>query len=236
MLRQGRGGLRERQREQRRERILLAAARLFADRGFDQTGIEDIATAAEVSVTTIYNYFNAKRDLLLGLLDKDRQMTAPRVDLILRDPPADAVDAIVSALIAGLENGYDISQKRVWREISAASLRGTRQQRQDFLEVQRVRGGFLVQLLRELKRRGHIAAGVNIDSAARVLTAVSRNCFRLYLMRDEATVADLKRMVTADVRTTVNGLGAAEISPDRQLAVCCGSRRAPLFEGATADF
>jgi AcrR family transcriptional regulator len=54
----------------RRAQILDAAARVFAERGFHRTTIRDVAKAAGVADGTIYNYFENKTALLLGILDR----------------------------------------------------------------------------------------------------------------------------------------------------------------------
>ncbi|PRX98915.1 TetR/AcrR family transcriptional regulator [Allonocardiopsis opalescens] len=59
------GGLRERKKQQTRQRIYDVATGLFVDRGFDRVTIAEVAAAAEVSVNTLYNYFPAKEDLVL---------------------------------------------------------------------------------------------------------------------------------------------------------------------------
>jgi AcrR family transcriptional regulator len=48
-----------------RETIRKNALRLFLERGFDETTISDIASAAEVSPMTIFRYFPTKEDLVL---------------------------------------------------------------------------------------------------------------------------------------------------------------------------
>jgi AcrR family transcriptional regulator len=58
-------GLRERKKQQTRERITRAALRLFAERGYDETTLADIAEAAEVAPRTIFAYFDGKDDILL---------------------------------------------------------------------------------------------------------------------------------------------------------------------------
>jgi AcrR family transcriptional regulator len=54
----------------RRGQILDAAAEIFAERGFHRTTIRDVAKAAGVADGTIYNYFENKTALLLGILDR----------------------------------------------------------------------------------------------------------------------------------------------------------------------
>ncbi|MFE9773669.1 TetR/AcrR family transcriptional regulator [Streptomyces sp. NPDC005931] len=52
-----------------RQRMLDAAARLFTERGWTRTTVEDVARAAEVGVQTVYFTFGTKRALLKELLD-----------------------------------------------------------------------------------------------------------------------------------------------------------------------
>lgn len=54
----------------RRAQILDAAAQVFAERGFHRTTIRDVAKAAGIADGTIYNYFENKTALLLGVLDR----------------------------------------------------------------------------------------------------------------------------------------------------------------------
>jgi AcrR family transcriptional regulator len=59
-------GLRERKKRQTRETIAAAAAALFAARGYDEVTMVEVATAADVSEKTLYNYFPSKELLVIG--------------------------------------------------------------------------------------------------------------------------------------------------------------------------
>jgi AcrR family transcriptional regulator len=59
-------GLRERKKQQTRETIARVALALFAERGYDETTLADIAEAANVAPRTIFAYFDSKEDILLG--------------------------------------------------------------------------------------------------------------------------------------------------------------------------
>lgn len=54
----------------RREQILDAATTVFAEKGFHRATIKEVARAAGVADGTIYNYFENKAALLLGLLER----------------------------------------------------------------------------------------------------------------------------------------------------------------------
>lgn len=60
----------EKRMAQRRQQILNAAAKIFAEKGFQKATTREIADVAEISEGTIYNYFENKDDLLLGLIDR----------------------------------------------------------------------------------------------------------------------------------------------------------------------
>ena len=53
-------GLRERKKARTRQVIADAAARLFAQRGYEQVAVSDVAREAEVSEQTVYNYFRPR--------------------------------------------------------------------------------------------------------------------------------------------------------------------------------
>jgi AcrR family transcriptional regulator len=56
-------GLRERKKAQTRLAISNVATELFIERGFDDVTVAEVAAAANVSVATIFNYFETKEEL-----------------------------------------------------------------------------------------------------------------------------------------------------------------------------
>jgi TetR/AcrR family fatty acid metabolism transcriptional regulator len=62
-------GKRERERDDKRARILEAAIQAFSRDGYHQTRISDIAKAANVADGTVYLYFDGKKDLLSRIFE-----------------------------------------------------------------------------------------------------------------------------------------------------------------------
>jgi AcrR family transcriptional regulator len=58
----------QRERRQHREEILSAALGLFADKGYHDVSMHEIADAAEFATGTLYNFFRSKEDLFFELL------------------------------------------------------------------------------------------------------------------------------------------------------------------------
>src|ERR687896_1577847 len=59
-------------RERRRLVIVEAAGRLFGDRGYDGTRLDDVAAAAGVTKPILYRHFASKQALYLALLERHR--------------------------------------------------------------------------------------------------------------------------------------------------------------------
>ncbi len=81
----------------RRNQILEAAAKVFAEKGFHPTTIKDIAREAGIADGTIYNYFESKTALLLGILDLMTESAKKDLDFS-KFPPADFRSFLVAYL------------------------------------------------------------------------------------------------------------------------------------------
>ena len=78
-----------------RERLLRAAADVFAERGYDGTRVADIAAAAGVSNGAMYAHFASKADLLVAALRAHgRRLLA---DLFSTDPGRPVADLLLAA-------------------------------------------------------------------------------------------------------------------------------------------
>jgi AcrR family transcriptional regulator len=98
-------GLRARKKRLTREAIFAAADRLFAERGFENVTVAEIADAANVSVKTVFTYVNAKEELIFRhqtVLDAVVQAVASR--RLGQTPLVAAAQALLAAVNETDEN------------------------------------------------------------------------------------------------------------------------------------
>jgi AcrR family transcriptional regulator len=80
-------------REETREQVLAAAARMFAARGFHATSLDAIAEEAGFSRGAVYYNFADKEELFLELLDRRCAERAQDLRAVFADTPEDDVAA-----------------------------------------------------------------------------------------------------------------------------------------------
>jgi AcrR family transcriptional regulator len=88
-------GLRERKKRATRDAIAVAARRLFAQRGFDDVTVGEVAVAADVSEKTVFNHFATKEDLAFAGREEG---IAQFVAAITQRPPGTSVLEVFRAL------------------------------------------------------------------------------------------------------------------------------------------
>ncbi len=89
-------GLRERKRQQTRQDLISAAMRLFEERGYEQTTVAEIASAAAVSTKTFFNYFASKDEVLFPHLS--HRIDAAVATIEQRGPDDQMADVLVAAM------------------------------------------------------------------------------------------------------------------------------------------
>ena len=105
----GKTGLRERKKAQSRLAISNLATMMFIERGFDHVTVAEVAAAADVSVATIFNYFETKEELFFDregqIIEEQRRVIVERkagetITSVLHREFLAAIDAGVPDLMA----------------------------------------------------------------------------------------------------------------------------------------
>ena len=85
-------GRRERKKAATRAVIASVALRLFLERGYDHVSVKDVAEAADVAVTTVFQHFSGKEALVF---DQDQDREAALVAAVAsRAPDQSVLDAL----------------------------------------------------------------------------------------------------------------------------------------------
>jgi AcrR family transcriptional regulator len=139
-------------KQRTRQRLLAQAQRLFRERGYAATSLEQIAEAAEVTKGAIYGHFTSKEDLMLSVLEA---VPAPDYSASLNDQSRPLRERLApfSRAVAAEQPG-DTEELAMYLEFFAALLRAPD-------ALQRYRSG-RERRLQELADAdgGELAAGV----------------------------------------------------------------------------
>jgi AcrR family transcriptional regulator len=142
------------------ERLLAEATRLFAERGYDRTSVQEIVEAAGVTKGALYHYFGSKDDLLHEIYARVLRLQTERLDAIaarttdVRDRLAEAAADVVVTSIDNLDDTKIFF--RSMHQLSPEKQKAVRAERRRYHERFRA-------LIEEGQRDGHFRAGLRPD-------------------------------------------------------------------------
>jgi AcrR family transcriptional regulator len=200
-------GLRERKKQKTRESIQRTALRLFEKQGYEQTTIEQIAAAAEISPSTFFNYFPTKEDVVL--FDTYDPMT---IQMFLERPK---------------DEPLNVSLRKVLENLAATFARDERMilaRARFFLEVPELRARLwdeaersqllLLQLLAE--RSGRRPDDYELRVTARIVTAALLEASKEWMRSNGRTgLVELTNRALDVVESGARLSGRARKSPSR---------------------
>jgi AcrR family transcriptional regulator len=131
--------------EERRVLIVEAAGRLFGERGYEATRLDDVAAAAGVTKPILYRHFDSKQSLYLALLERHRDDLGSFAGVIPpQGPPEERLRIVLEFWFAYVE-AHSYAWKMLFRDTGGGP------EIQDFrLEVHARARAVLVEMIRSL--------------------------------------------------------------------------------------
>ncbi|GAA1770487.1 TetR/AcrR family transcriptional regulator [Streptomonospora arabica] len=120
-------------------RLLAVATRLFAEKGFDRTSVQEIVAAADVTKGAMYHYFDSKDDLLTEIYARVLRLQMSRLTEIARQegPVAERVErAAADVVVSTIDNLDDATISfRSLHQLRPEKQREVRDERRRYHEL-----------------------------------------------------------------------------------------------------
>lgn len=189
-------GLREKQKANRKDRLLKAAVALFRARGYRSVRIEDVARMAGVSVGTFYNYYQTKGDVLISIVALEVEEVLEAGTTIVTDPPAGAEQALLTLIFSYYDHSLEYLSKDMWRTAMAQSIEapGTRNG-QLYAALDQRLAEQVTDLLSTLQRCGEVRRAVNVVAMGPVIFNNLNQNFIEFVKDDSMTLNVLRSRV-----------------------------------------
>jgi AcrR family transcriptional regulator len=186
-----------------RERLLESAKRLFSQRGYYATSVEDIVESAGFSKGTFYFYFKSKEELFKSLVEEMHLSIVKRLENFLeRELPLE--DALIEHAKVFLE---DIYQNRHIAQLFLFQLVGTNE---EFRELYYTKMSHLRELLARMVdraiQRGEITYK-NAENIVNLYAGFLRMLVLEYVFRErEPDLERVKSLAQEGVKVLFRGL------------------------------
>lgn len=197
--------LRARAREFLRGELSAAARALFAERGFENVTVEEIAAAVGVSRRTFFRYFATKEDVILQQSAALGHQMADALALRPEDEPAwDALRAMVHSVIENIDDDPAEALRRYEMLRTTPALQPAR------VAKQHARIALLAPLISERLLAQGAVSRARAEIAAAPLVGAALSCMETVLevwcdsggTRDPKTLLDTAMDLVADLTTT----------------------------------
>lgn len=123
---------RERKKQAVRRGLEEAAFRLFDERGFGETTVDQIADEADVSRSTFFRYFGSKEAVLFGTIDENGEILS---DLILQRPAGEAPLVAFENALVGFVAVPGVAREPAYADRFQRILEGTPALKTKFAEL-----------------------------------------------------------------------------------------------------
>ena len=158
--------------EFRKRQIVTAAWECFADKGYKETTIRDIARKLKLSTGIIYCHFKGKADILEAVQECGRANTEEMLDRMAREKTTrEAVREIIRAVALQMPVASRRRNARSAIHLWAEAIKKTRYQR-IYIRQYRLVERALSRIASEGVKRGELRNDINPDAFAVYLLAV----------------------------------------------------------------
>jgi TetR/AcrR family transcriptional regulator, fatty acid metabolism regulator protein len=184
--------LRERQREERAALILGAAQDVFADKGYYDASIDEIAARAGIAKGTVYLHFASKEDLLVALVEQQIIGFLARVDHVISEVAT--VRARLESILLDVYTRMQEKRNQVLLELnnSMGLTKSVIQKRGELQAPIAQAMERIAVLLEEGKRTGELDAAVPTPiMVATFVTLVSPSGYEQLLTSGQVSPAEL---------------------------------------------
>ncbi len=194
-------GLRQKQKAARERRILQAAVTKFRADGYHAVRIDDLASMAEVSVGTIYNYYRNKADILIATVAMEVEEVLVAGEKVVAAPPNGVENAVLTLIYGYYDHSLHYLSKEMWRSAMALSIEaadtpnGQRYTELDARLAQQVKA-----LIAALKGKGEVRAELDADALGQLIFNALNQEFIEFIKQDEMALAELHKRIDAQMR------------------------------------
>ncbi len=159
----------EERRQETRERLLQAAARAFARKGYSNCTVADIRREAGMSQGALYVHFRDKEELFITMIAKEHGQGADKTrEALTRAPSLQGILSILESCIRDV--GFPVDHA-LWTEMLAVAARD-KAVRAAFMESDAHMRAMFCELLRKAAEAGELASDIDVEAVALWLYAL----------------------------------------------------------------
>ena len=195
-------GVREQKKSQTRKAILDAAVRLFAEKGVEQTSMEELARAAGIGKATIYGYFSTKNEIFLAYCEEEVDYAFSILEK-KQDENAPLAEQLVALMIGQLT--YVTSNREFGRIFSREMLFPADQASVASRDLDLKYMTRLTSALGRGQERGDLPAETDLLLMMGHLHALYLFSLSLFYQGDVADLSEAEVLLRALVLQTLNG-------------------------------
>jgi len=159
---------------ERRDQILQAAARCFAQEGFHATSMAEIIAESGLSAGSVYRYYKSKDELIAAIVE--RYMSSLIADFMHSNQnsadPAEAIASAIKLLSERIDDGTEPFSRMLPQILSEVMRNPTARE-----QAQKVYGAlldFFAEIVRRAQARGNLRADLDPVGASRVMLSLGQ--------------------------------------------------------------